>query len=157
MSNHLKISFFTLSVPSLCRNAEEWYFRKFCKCVLSQKNILPELVVQLLILYNFVTSWTAACQASQSITISQSLLNFMYTESVMPSNHLILCRPLLLLYSVTPNVRVFSKESALCIRCSKYWSFSLSISPFNEHSGLISIRIDWFDLLAGQGTLKSLL
>ena len=152
MSNHLKIFFHIISAKFVqkCR-------RKFWKCVLSQKNILPELVVQLLILYNFATSWTVACQASQSITISQSLLNFMYTESVMPSNHLILCRPLLLLSSVTPNVRVYFKESALCIRCSKYWSFSLSISPFNEHSGLISIRIDWFDLLAVQGTLKSLL
>ena len=81
---------------------------------------------------------------------------FMSTELVIPSKNLILCCPLLLLSSVTPSVRVFSKESALCIRCPKYWSFSLSISPFNEHSGLVSFRTDWFDVLAGQGTLKGL-
>ena len=99
----------------------------------------------------------SACQASLSFTISQSLLKFMSTESVMPSNHLILCHPLLLMYSIIPSIRVFSNELALCIRWPKYWSFSFSISPCNEHSGLISFRMDWLDLLAVQGTLKSLL
>ena len=101
--------------------------------------------------------WTAARQASLSITNSQSLLKLMSIQSVMPSNHLILCHPLLLLPSIFPSIRVFSKESVLCIRWSKYWSFSFSMSPSNEYSGLISFRIDWFDLLAVQGTLKSLL
>ena len=102
----------------------------------------------------FVTPWTGAHQASLSITISQILLKLMCTESVMPSNLLILCHPLLLLHSVFPSIRVFSNQSALCIRWPKYWSFS--ISPSNEYSGLISFRIDWFDLLAVQGTHKSL-
>ena len=96
-------------------------------------------------------------QASLSITNSQSLLKLMSIESVMPSNHLILCRPLLLLHSIFPSIRVFSNESVLCIRWPKYWNFSLSISPSNEYSGLISFRMDWLDLLAVQGTLKSLL
>ena len=104
-----------------------------------------------------MTPWTAACQASLSITNSRSLLKPMSIESVMPSNHLILCRPLLLLPSIFPSVRVFSNESALHIRCPEYWSFCFSISPYSEYSGLISFRIDWFDLLAFQGTLKSLL
>ena len=105
----------------------------------------------------FVTSWTAAWQASLSITSSQSLLKLMSSESVMPSNHLILCRTLLLLPSVFPSIRIFSKDSVLHIRWLKYWSFSLSISPSKEHPGLISFRMDWLDLLAVQGTLKSLL
>ena len=104
-----------------------------------------------------VTPWTAACQASLSFTISQSLLKLMSIESVMPSNHLILCRPLLLLPSIFPSITVFSRQSALPIRWSKYWSFSFSISPSNEYSGLISFRLDWLDLLAVQRTLKSLL
>ena len=104
-----------------------------------------------------MTPWIAACQASLSISNSQSLLKLMSIESVMPSNHLILCRPLLLLPSIFPNIRVFSKESVLRIRCQKYWSFSFSISPSNEYSGLISFRMDWLNLLAVQGTLKSLL
>ena len=99
----------------------------------------------------FVTPWTAARQASLSITISQSLLKFISVESVMPSNHFILCCTLLLLPSIFPSIRVFSHESALRIRCSKYWSFSFSISPSNEYSEFISLRIDWFDLLAIQG------
>ena len=103
----------------------------------------------------FATPWTAAHQASLSITNSWSLLKLMSIESVMPSNHLILCRPLLLLPSILPSIRVFSNESVLCIRWPKYRSFS--ISPSNEYSGLISFRIDWFDLFAVQGTLKSLL
>ena len=103
-----------------------------------------------------VTPWTATLQASLSITNSQNLLKLMSIESVMPSNHLILCHPLLLLPSIFPSIRVLSKESALHIRWPKYWSFSFSISPSNEHSGLISFRMDWLDLLAVQGTLKSL-
>ena len=105
----------------------------------------------------FATPWTAACQASLSITNSQNLLKLMSTESVMPSNHLILCRPLLLPPSIFPSIRVFSNESVLCIRCPKYWSFSFSIGPSNEYSGLAFFRMDWVDLLAVQGTLKSLL
>ena len=105
----------------------------------------------------FVTSWIASRQASLSITNSRSLLKFMSIESVMPSSHLILCRPLLLLPSIAPSIRVFSNESTLCMRWPKYWSFSFSISPYNEHPGLISFRMDWLDLLAVQGTLKSLL
>ena len=103
------------------------------------------------------TPWTAAHQASLSITNSRSLLKLMSITSVMPSNHLILCRPLLLLPSIFPSIRVFSNESALHIRWPKYWSFSFNISPSNEHPGLISFRMDWLNLLAVQGTLKSLL
>ena len=106
---------------------------------------------------NSTTPWTAARQASLSITNSQSLLKLISIESVVPSNHLILCRPLLLLPSIFPSIRVFSNESALHIKWPKYWSFSFSISPSNEYSGLISFRIDWFDLLAVQGTLRSFL
>ena len=105
----------------------------------------------------FATPWTAACLASLSIINSQSLLKLMSIESVMLSNHLILCYPLLLLLSIVPRIRVFSNEVALCIRWPKYWSFSFSISSSNEYSGLISFRIDWLDLLAVQGILKSLL
>ena len=105
----------------------------------------------------FATWWTAAHQASWSITNSQSLLKLTSIESVMPSNHLILCRPLLLPPSVSPSIRVLSSESVLHIRWPDYWSFSFSISASNEYSVLISFRVDWLDLLAGQGTLKSLL
>ena len=105
----------------------------------------------------FETPWTAARQASLSITDSRSLLRLMSIKSVMPSNHLILCHPLLLLPSVFPNIRIFSKESVLYFRWPKYWSFSFSISLSNEYSGLISFRNDWLDLLAVQRTLKSLL
>ena len=101
--------------------------------------------------------WTAARQASLSITSSQSSPKPMSIESVMPSNHLILCRPLLLLPSIPPSIRVFSNESALCIRWPKDWSFSFSINPSNEYSGLISFRTDWLDLLAVQGTLRTFL
>ena len=103
------------------------------------------------------TPWPAAHQASLSITNSQSLLKLTSIESVMPSNHLILCRPLLFLPSIFISIRVFSNESVLHVRWPKYWSFSFSISPSNEHPGLISFRMDWLDLLAVQGTLKSLL
>ena len=105
----------------------------------------------------FVTPWTAAPQASLSIKHSWSLLKLMSIKSVMPSNHLILCHPFLLPPSIFPSIRVFSNESVLRIRWPKYWSFSFSISPSNEYSGLISYRMDWVDLLAVQGTFKSLL
>ena len=105
----------------------------------------------------FVTPWTAACQASLSITYYQSLLKLMSIEWVMPSNHLILCHPLLLLPSIFPSIKVFSNESVPCIRWPKYWSFSFSIIPSSEYSGLISFRRNWLDLLAVQGTLKGLL
>ena len=104
-----------------------------------------------------MTPWTAACQASLSFTNSQSLIKLMSIKFVMLCNHLILCRPLFLLPSILPSIRVFSNESVLHIRWPKYWSFSFSISPSNEFSGLISFRIDWLDLLAVQETLKSLL
>ena len=114
--------------------------------------------VQLLIRVRpFATPWTAARQASLSITNSQSSLKLKSIESMMPSNYLILCHPLLLLPSIFPSIRVFSNEAALPIRWPKYWSFSFNISPFNEHSGLISFRMDWLDLLAVQATLKSFL
>ena len=103
------------------------------------------------------TPWIAACQASLPISNSRRLLKLMSVESVMPSKHIILCRPLLLLPSIFPSIRVFSSESGLLIRWPKYWSFSFSISPSKEHPGLISFRMDWLDLLTVQGTLKSLL
>ena len=105
----------------------------------------------------YETPWTAACQASLFITNSHSLLKLMFIKSVMPSNRLILCHPLLFLPSIFPSIRVFSSESDLPIRWPKYWSFSFSISPSNKYSGLIPFRIPWFDLLAVQGTLKNLL
>ena len=117
------------------------------------KFLILVVVVQSL----FVTPWTAACQVSLSFTISLNLLKLTSSESVMPSNHLILCRPFLLLPSIFPSIRVFSNELALRFRWPKYWSSRLSISPSNEYSELISFRINWFDLLAVQGTLKSLL
>ena len=104
----------------------------------------------------FVTPWTAAHQAFLSITDSQSLLKLTCIKSVTPSNHLVLCRPFLLLPSIFPSIRVFSNESALCIRWPKYWCFSFSVSPSNEYSGLISFRIDWFDLLAVQESSPTL-
>ena len=114
------------------------------------------IVVQLLSHVRFsVTPWTTACQVSPSFTISRSLLKLMTIKSVMLFTHLILCCPLLLLPSIFPSIRVFSNELSLCIRWPKYWTFSFRISPYNEYSGLISLRIDWFDLLAVQGTLKS--
>ena len=120
-------------------------------------NNKPTVVQSLSPIQLLVTLWPAACQASLSFTISRSLLKLMSIESVMPSNHFILCRPLLLLPSVIPSIKVFSNEAALHIRWPNYWSFSLNISPSNEHSGLISFKMDWLDLLAVQGTLKSLL
>ena len=118
----------------------------------------PFVVVQSLShVWFFATPWTAAHQVSLSITNSRSLLKLMSIKSMMPSNYLILCLPLLLLPSIFLSIRVFSSESVLPITWPKYWSFSLSVSPSNEYSGLISFRIDWLDLLAVQGTLKSLL
>ena len=122
------------------------------------KIIYNIVVVQLLSRVRLLaTAWTAARQAFLSFTISWSLLKLMFIESVMPSNHLILCHPLLLLSSIFPSIRVFSNEWTLHIKWPKYWSFSFSISPSSEYSGLISFRIDWIDLLAVQGTLKHLL
>ena len=116
-------------------------------------NLIYIVVQSLNRVWLFATPWTAACQASLSFTISQSLLKLMSIESVMPSNHLNLCRPLLL-PSIFPSTRVFPKELVLRIRCSEYWSFSFSVRPFNEYSGLISFRMDWFDLLAVQETQR---
>ena len=125
--------------------------------LLSSRRFLSQSVQSLSHVQLFETPWTTARQASLSITNSRSLLKLMSMESVMPSSHLILCRPLLLLPPVPPSIRVFSKESTLHMRWPKYWSFSFSISPSNEHSGLISFRMDWLDLLAIQWTLRSLL
>ena len=132
-------------------NIEDWIVLNPAHCYLCV------VVHSLSRVWPFATPWTAACQDSMFFTISWSLLKLMSIESMMPSNHLILCRPLLLLPSIFPSIRVFSNESALHIRWSKYWSFSFSISPSNEHSRLISFRMDWLDLFAVQGTLKSLL
>ena len=133
-------------------------FRTSLKCHSTHRRAFFPSSVQLLSrVWLYVTLWTAAHQASLSITNFQSPPKPMSIELVMPSNHLILCRPLLLLPSVFPSIRVFSNESALHIRWPKYWSFGFNISPSNEHPGLISFRRDWLDLLAVQGTLKSLL
>ena len=143
------------SIPSFWRV----FLIKWCKIfswIYRNDNIISSLQslshVQL-----FVTPWTTASQASLSITNSQSLLKLMSIKSVMPSNHLIFCPPFLLLHSIFPSIRFFSSESVLCIRWPKYWSFSFTISPSNEYSGLISFRMNWLDLLAVQETLKSLL
>ena len=130
----------------------EKYFRKFQEANLNLPLLLFISRVRL-----FAIPWTAACQASLSLTISWSLLKLIFIELVMSSNHLILCHPLLLLPSIFHSIRVFSNELALCIRWPKYWSFSFNMSPSNEYSWSISYRIDWFDLLAVQGTQKSLL
>ena len=129
--------------------------------VQTPKRIFPHIqfnsVQSLSCVQHFETPWTTACQASLSITNSQSPPKPMSIESVMPSNHLILCRPFFLLLPIPPSIRVFSNESTLRIRWPNYWSFSFNISPSNEHPGLISFKMDWLDLLAVQGTLKSLL
>ena len=138
----LEGAFFTTSAPWEALNS--WHLQFSSMQSLSR--------VQL-----FATPWMAARQASLSITNSQSLLRLMSIESVMPSSRLILCRPLHLLPPIPPSIRVFSNESTLCMRWPKYWNFSFSVSPSNEHPGLISFRMDWLDLLAVQGTLKSLL
>ena len=134
----------TLSPVSL---HHKWYYSKY---LISSVQSLSHVRL-------FATPWTAAHQASLSITNSWSLPKLMSVESVMPSNHLILCHPLLLVPSIFPSIRVFSNESALRMRWPKYYSFSFNISPSNEHSGLISFRMDWLDLLAVQEMLKSLL
>ena len=123
--------------------------------MITRKNPVSSLQFSNSVVSNSATPWTAPCQASLSITTSQSPPKLMSVELVMPSNQLILCHPLLLLPSIFPSIRVFSNESALCIRWPKYWSFTFNISPSNEHSGLISFRMDWLDLLALQGILKS--
>ena len=137
-------------------NTEET-FQAFCFNQLERWANFSQSFQSLSPVWLFVTSWTAACQASLSITNSWGLLKLMSIESVMPSHYLILCHPLLLPPSIFPSIRNFSSESVLHIRWSKYWSFSFNISPSNEYSGLISLKIDWFDLLGVQGTLKSLL
>ena len=129
----------------------------FTACLPVLENIQFTSVQSFSHVWLFATPWTAACQASLSITNSRNLPKLMSIESVLPSNHQILCHPLLFLPSIFPNNRVFSNESALCIRWPKYWSFSFNISPSNEHPGLILIRMDWLDLVAVQGTLKNLL
>ena len=146
--------FTSLTLCKLTRN--HLMFRENEKnCVIFFSKFQISLVLSLSQVQLFATPWTAAHQASLSITNSRSLPKLMSIESVMPSKHFILCHPLLLLPSIFPTIRVFSNESLLCIRWPKYWSFS--ISPSNEYSGLISLRMDWFDLLAVQGTLRSLL
>ena len=135
------------------------FFKKPWKdlnCVLSQRNSFKSFAQSLSHIRLFATPWIAARQASLSVTISWSSLKLTSIESVMPSNHLILCRPLFLLPPIPPSIRVFSNESTIHMRWPKYWSFSVSIIPSNEHPGLI-FRMDWLDLLAVQGTLKSLL
>ena len=118
---------------------------------------LPSVQFSSSVVSDSATPWITACQASLSITNSQSLLKLMSIESVMPSSHLILCHPLLLLSPIPPSIRVFANESILRMRWPKYWSFSFNISPSNEHPGLISFRMDWLELLVVQGTLKSLI
>ena len=132
------------------------YWRYFYCSLLSYRCIVLS-VQSLSHVRMLVTPWIAEGQASLSITNCQSLPKLMSIESVMPSSHLILCRPLIFLPPIPPSIRVFSNESTLHMRWPKYWSFSLSISPSNEHPGLISFKMDWLDLLAVQGTLKSLL
>ena len=142
-------------------NTQYYKNNKLITCIIVEKGktqLTSVVVVQLLsCVLLFVTPCTAACQASPSFTISWGLLKFVFIESVMPSNHLIRCCPLLLLHSIFPSIRVFSNNSALRIRWPRYWSFSFSISHSNAYSGLISFRIDRFDLLAVQGNIKSLL
>ena len=147
-----------LQSKGLQRIRHEWVTNTFTHVSLSLINIIQFSSVQPLSRVRlFVTPWIAAYQASLSITNSWSLLKHMYIQSVMPSSHFILCHPFLLLPPIPPSIRVFSSESTLCIRWPKYWSFSFSISPSNEHPGLICFRMSWLDLLAVQGTLKSLL
>ena len=129
----------------------------FQKLIFFLRTVFPSVQFSHLVVSDSAIPWTAAHQASLSIFNSWSLLKLISIEWVTPSNHLILCYPLFLLPSIFPSIRVFSNKSVLCIRWRKYWSFNFSISPFNEYLGLISFRIDWFDLLAVQGTLKSLL
>ena len=141
-------------LPQILNIWQPIFYISYCKKSYKPLNIELLLSSHQVRSNSFETPWTAACQASLTFTISLSLLKLMFIELVMPSNYIILCQPLLLL-SIFPSIRVFSCELTLCIRWPKYWSFS--INPLNEYSGLISLRIDWFDLLAVLGTLKSLL
>ena len=141
----------------LCGHPGFWGTNTFIEIIIQPHLLFLSSVQSLSCVQLFAAPWSAEHQASLSITNSSSLLKLMPIKSVMPSNHLILCRPLLLLPSIFPSVRVFSNESVLRIRWPKYWSFSLNISPSNEYSGLISFRMDWLDLLAVQGALKSFL
>ena len=148
-----------LIVLQLWTEEPEFEHRK-CSCkapALFSVNRVSQSVQSLSHVWLFLTPWTAACQPSLSITNSQSLLKLMYMESMMPSNHLILCHPRLLLPPIPPSIRLFSNESPLHIRWPEYWSFSFSISPSDEHSGLISFRTDWLDFSEVHGTLKCLL
>ena len=143
-----------MSSMVICSPCQPSHMQTLCTqniCGTAEKKQVAQLCLTL-----FAISRTAAHQASLSITNSQSLLKLISIESVMPSNHRTLCCPLLLLPSIFPSIRVFSNDSVLCIRWPKYWSFSFNMSPSNEHPGLISFRMDWLDLLAVQGTLKSL-
>ena len=154
------IAFFFFQIEGLkvCTPVSSKSIVLFLQHLLTFCHILVVVAVQLLSCVQFfATPWTAARQASLSFTISQSLLKLMSIESMMPSSHLILCCPLLFLPSIFPSIKVVSSELSLCIRHPKYWSFSFSISPSNDYSELISFRLDWLDLFAVQGTLKSLL
>ena len=146
-----------MSVGLLHFSQKFWFLIQSCWSYSLEHLLQFSSVQSLSPVWLFVTPWTAAHQASLSITNSQSLLKLMSTESVMPSNHLILSHPLLLPPSIFPSIRVFSNDSALRIRWPNYWSFCFNISPSNEHPGLMSFRMVWLDLLAVQGTLKSLL
>ena len=152
-----KISVYFLTSFHRVPQATVWISLKTERGLLLQQGTELLSSVQALSRIWLCNPMTAACQASLSFTSSWNLLRLMSIELVMPSNHLILCRPLLLLSSVFPSIRVFFNESVLCIRWPKYWSFSFKISPSNDDSGLISFRMDWLDLLAVQGTLKTLL
>ena len=160
MPHHAFISFFKLCgfPPAPTSISTFFSFVFWALCLVSAFSSFFSSVQLLSCVRLFATQWTAACQASLSITNSWSLLKLMSIELVMPASHLILCRrPLLLLPSIFPSIRVFSNKSVLCIRWPMYWSFSFNISPSKEHSGLISFKMDWLDLLAVQETLKSLL
>ena len=150
-SRYLLTSYFCIPIP-----CDEKDIFLFLVLVLEGLEVFISSVQSLSRVWTFVTPWTTACQASLSITNSQGLLKLMSIESVMPSNHLILCHPLLLLPSIFPSIRVFSNESALRIRWPKYWNLSFNMSLSNEHPGLISFRMDWLDLLAVQGTPRVL-
>ena len=155
MRQFKKVLFFDESILVLC---EYMILLKLCSFVTKMCSFVQFSSVQSLShVWFFVTPWTAACQASLSITSSQSLLKLMSIELVMPSNHFILCLPLLFPPSIFPSIRVFSNESVLHISWPKYWSVNFSISPSNEYSGLIFFRMDWLVFLAVEGTLKSLL
>ena len=139
-----------------CLLTDEWIKNMWCICAMGYSVQFSSVAQSLSRVWLFATPWITACQASLSITSSRSLLKLMSIE-LIPSSHLILCHPFLLLPPIPPSIKVFSNESTLCMRWPKYWSFSPSISPSSEHPGLISFRMDWLELLAVQGTLKSLL